>query len=187
MLKKSVSAVLAVLICSTVLAAPAAAKKKKRLAPGASCYAWNENTKNKPDSIPAGGFVDEAVHFHAKNIRACDELRELNVGKCFILWKGYLRVNKAGSYRFTLAAHGWTRDTTIKVFLNNQPILTKIEKGETTVSGQAAIKRGFVPIVIYFNPGFEDVNFSLKYAPVNSMKMTNIIPSSLYHTVEEEE
>lgn len=189
MFKKSVFTVLSLLVCGALLAAPNAGQKKKtRLAPGASCYAWNENTKNKPDTIPAGGFVDEAVGFSVKNIHACDELRQISGEHAFILWQGYLRVNKTGAYRFTLNVNEtWSRRSTVKVFLNKQLLLTRIENGSFTISAQANLKRGFVPIVIYFNPDRHSSNFSLKYAPLNSMKMTNIIPSNLYHAVEEEE
>ena len=174
----------ALCVCTEAFAAG-----KIRLAPGASCFAWNQNTKSKPDAIPAGGFVDESNRFFWRNIHQCDELKNLN-GASFIRWEGYLQVPKTQNYRFSLTTHGYAdRDATIKIFLNSQPLLTKQENGSDTVTASASLKRGFVHIRIYLNPNRpnSEVSFSLKYAGINAMKMTDIIPSGLYHKVDEEQ
>ena len=91
---------LSVLLTGSALAAPA--KKKIRLAPGAACYVWNKNVVVKPDEIPAGAFVDNATGFNQHNIKECSEVQALRDNAIFIMWEGYLRVKKEGSYRFTV-------------------------------------------------------------------------------------
>ena len=175
---------MALLLCSTLSA------KKVKLAPGASCYAWSVNTKNKPDSVPNGGFVDEATAFRGLNIHVCDELKNIH-HKSFIMWEGYLQIPKAGEYRFTLNMfNSWGgNDANIKIFIDKKVLFTRNAKESKTMTAKATLKRGFVKIRIYFNATawFDTAGFTLKYAPLNAMKMKDITPAKLYHTVSEEE
>ena len=171
-----------------------AQKKKIKLAPGASCYVWSENTQNKPDNVPNGGFVDEANFFDALNIRVCEELRNIESGG-FIMWEGYLQVHESGDYRFTLNRRGH-REFYLKIFLNNKPLFERFARGANTMTAQANLKRGFVKVRVYFNPkadfGWGDpgtgsrTGFNLKFAPKMAMKMKDINPAGLYHTVSSE-
>lgn len=185
-LKKSVILLSVLLVCTGVFAAG-----KIRLAPGASCYAWNVNTKSKPDSVPNGGFVDESAIFCAGNIRVCEELQQFNPYEgCFIMWEGYLAIPKNGQYRFTWSAKDYSN---IKIFLNNSLLLSgDYSRGnkKATVTAAANLKKGFVKIRIYFNPlrnVMRDGNqFILKFGGIKAMKMTDITPATLYHRVEDE-
>ena len=164
------------------------AKEKIRIAPGASCYAWNVNTKSKPNTVPNGGFVDEGNSFNSKNIHQCEELKSIG-GQAFIMWEGYLQVPKTQNYRFTLTIpNGWdSSHANIKIFLNNQLLITRNVKEANTLSASASMKRGFVKLRIYHNPTFGiHAEFILKFAGANAMKMTNITPAALYHQVEDE-
>lgn len=181
-------AVLTLLVCTGVYA-----KGKIRLAPGASCYAWNINTKNKPDSVPNGAFVDEAGYFDAFNIRACEELRTINRG--FIMWEGYLQVPKTDDYRFTFVVRDHYLKAYAKIFVNNKVLLTREFNGSRNMTAQATMKRGFVKIRIYFSvnefgsgsPGsYSRAGFNLKFAPKTAMKMTDITPAVLFHPVDSE-
>lgn len=187
-MKKFMFICMALLVCGTLCA------KKIKLAPGTSCYAWSANTKNKPDTVPNGGFVDEATAFCGKNIHVCDELRNIH-GKCFIMWEGYLQIPKAGDYRFTLNMYdNWAgKNTNIKIFIDKKVLFTRNIGDGITMTAKATLKRGFVKIRIYFNfpshNGYEfgHSGFTIKYAPLNAMKMKDITPAKLYHPVSEEE
>lgn len=163
------------------------AKPKIRLAPGASCFVWNENTKFKPSGVPNGGFVDEGNHFCAKNIHACEELKAVDAA-CFIMWEGYLQVLKTDEYRFSLVTNGRRY---VKVFLNGKSLMVRNTDGKKTIVAQATMKRGFVKIRIYYNPNHAfynegHVGFSLWFGSKMAMKMTNITPSVLFHPVDSE-
>ena len=176
---------MALLLCSTVSAA-----KKIKLAPGASCYAWSVNTKNKPDSVPNGGFVDEATVFRGNNIHVCDELKNIHHNS-FIMWEGYLQIPKAGDYRFTLNMFdNWSkRATNVKIFIGNKVLFVRNGNDKLTMTAKATLKRGFAKIRIYLNNthDFPGAGFTLKYAALNAMKMKDITPAKLYHAVSEEE
>ena len=164
------------------------AKEKIRIAPGASCYVWNVNTKSKPNTVPNGGFVDEGTGFNARNIHRCEELKSIG-GQCFVMWEGYLQVPKTQDYRFTLTIpNDWdNRYANIKIFLNNQLLITRNVNEAMTMSASASMKRGFVKLRIYYNLiARTHAEFILKFAGVNAMKMTNITPATLYHQVEDE-
>ncbi|MBE6357101.1 MAG: hypothetical protein E7058_08330 [Lentisphaerae bacterium] len=184
-IKKVMLAVLALMLCTGVYAG-----KKIRLAPGASCFAWSEKTKNKPDSVPNGGFVDEANVFDSVNIHACEELKSIT-DNGFIMWEGYLQVPKSGDYRFSLIWGNF--DGYAKIFLNNQTLLTREFKGPKNITAQATLKRGFVKVRIYltttrvYEHGWGSTSFSFKFAPKMSMKMTDINPSIMFHPVDNEE
>ena len=185
---KTVFIALTILVGAVLCAAPA---KKIRIAPGALCYAWNKNTLNKPDTVPAGGFVDESTHFTGRNIYKCQELINIK-SAAFIMWEGYLRVPKNGNYRFTLSiyANNWdSNKLATKIFLNNKQLIHRAADSDKTVTAQASLKKGFVKIRLYVNPtdSVGPAGFTLKFAPATGMKMTPITPASLYHPVSEEE
>lgn len=179
---------IAALLSTALYAAP---KKKIRIAPGATCYVWNQNTINKPQTIPVGGFVDEGIKFAPRNIHQCQELRNIT-SKSFIMWEGYLRVPKAGAYRFTMTlndGYNQTRETNLKIFLNNTLLMHKSRSDQMTLSAQATLKKGFVKLRVYMNPtgyGF-GAGITLKFAPAMGMKMTEITPGGLYHPLSAEE
>lgn len=181
-LKTTLAVAAALFVCTGADAA------KIKLAPGASCYAWNQNTKSKPSSVPSGGFVDESANFHCGNIHQCEELKNTHE-KCFIMWEGYLQIPKDGNYRFTLnMTNFWRRDTNVKIYLNSSVLMTRLKEDAETQTASAALKRGFVKVRVHCNPerGI-DVGFLLKFAPATAMKMTAITPSTLYHRLEDEE
>lgn len=163
--------------------------RKVRIAPGALCYAWHENTFSKPDSVPAGGFVDESSVFMAENIHKCEELRNIK-REAFIMWEGYLRIPRSGQYRFTLLMNenNWAsrKGTSVKVFLNNHQLMTRVAGREMTLSSLAELKGGFIRVRVYCNviSNLDSSGFKLKFAPVAAMKMSSITPGKLYHPVE---
>ena len=164
------------------------AKEKIRIAPGASCYVWNANTKSKPNTVPNGGFVDEATGFFAKNIHQCEELKSIG-GRCFIMWEGYLQVPKTQDYRFTLTIpNGFDENrSNLKIFLNGKQLIARNLDEAKTMSASASMKRGFVKLRVYYNPEAGlGASFILKFAGINAMKMTPITPATLYHQVEDE-
>ena len=184
-MKNFILAMLTLCLCTCLHA-----QNKIRLAPGVNCFVWNENTKNKPDSVPCGGFVDEAVKFSVRNIDVCDELKNITEA-AFIMWEGYLQIPKTDDYRFTLVSNEG-HCFNIKIFLNNKPLFTRNYNDSETLTAQAKIKRGFVKIRIYFNP-FRRVRghgyppwFDLKFSPKMAMKMTSITPGILFHPVDSE-
>ena len=131
--KKNLFALLAIVLCVGVFAA-----EKIKLAPGAGCFAWNQNTKSKPESLPVGGFVDESTKFYSGNIRQCEELKNIR-GRHFIMWEGYLQVPKTGKYRFSYTTDGmYGRYANVTIFLNEKLLLKRFEGEDETVSAVGA-------------------------------------------------
>ena len=176
-----VSVLLMLLLGVSLTAAP---KKKIRIAPGAACYVWNQDTINKPNTVPTGAFVDESTGFSSDNIHKCEELRTLREN-IFIMWDGYLRIPKTGKYRFTLSVSAASR-VAAKVFLNGEQVIYRMARGATAVTAQATLKKGFVKVRIYMNPA-NGHHFGLKFAPATGMNSTSITPGGLYHAVSDEE
>lgn len=189
-MKKIMLAAMAILVCSGLYAKP-----KVRLAPGASCYVWNENTFAKPDSAHTGAFVDDGEFFDALNCHSCSELKEIKEN-FFIMWEGYLQVPKSDTYRFTMNPRG--QRPSIKIFINNKELFTYTPtKKKTTLSNQLKLNRGFARVRVYANiyrigwnahaPGASDrAGFNLRMAPVKAMKMSEITPATLFHKIDDE-
>ncbi len=188
MLKKMIVIAVALLACIGLFGQEE--KAKTRLAQGAACYAWNENTFVKPKTLPVGGFVDMATEFKGENVKVCEELRNLNRFN-FIMWEGFLKVPKDETYRFTLIHTAL--EANVKVFLDSSALVTRRNKDPQTMTATASLKKGFCKIRIYMNCtgpdyiGFYGTAFQLKYAPGSAMKMTDITPATLYHQSEDEE
>ena len=95
-IKKIMLAAMAILVCTGAYAKP-----KVRLAPGAKCYVWNENTTVKPQTPAVGAFVDNADFFDGLNIKECNETKNID-DYFFVMWEGYLQVPQSGNYIFNL-------------------------------------------------------------------------------------
>jgi hypothetical protein len=185
-IKKSIAVFLAVMMGVALYAAP----KKIRITPGALCYAWTQNTINKPDSVPVGGFVDEGTEFAPKNIHRCQELKNIRSG-AFIMWEGYLGVPQNGDYRFTMTMNdsgNWTESTFVKIFVNNKLLIYKSKRHQNTLTAQTVLRKGFVKLRIYMNlsSNFAE-GITLKFAPAKAMQMKTVTPGGIYHPVSEEQ
>ena len=181
MTRKIVSA--AVLLLAGMVSLCANAKEVK-LAPGAACFVWNEDTPVMPKSVPVGGFVDNGIGFDEHNIRR--KINGLNY-RFFAVWEGYVKIPKAGNYAFVLTTDN---EVSAEVFVNRKSVLKRLRghRVPNTMTGNLSLPGGMTHVRIFFNGG--DANsrtFSLKFGLVTGMKRTDIVPSKMYHEPEDEE
>lgn len=189
-MKKIMLAAMAILVCSGVYAKPA---KKVRLAPGAACYVWNEDTTTKPQTPATGAFVDTCDFFEALNIKKCNETKNIE-RNFFVMWEGYLQVPQSGDYVFNLQPRGDVY--TVKVFINGKTLFDySWNKSKTTLTGQISLKRGFARVRIYTSigkigyghPGGRDRSgFDITTKPAKAMKTSSVSPATLFHKIDDE-
>lgn len=184
MLKKCLIALFAVIAVSALYAAP----KQIKIAQGAACYVWNKNVVNKPEGVPAGGFVDTETGFRLGTLRHHDGLGQLANTCCFIMWEGFVKIPRTDDYRFTLISDDYVNT---RIFINGKTLITRRSKEQETVTASASLKKGMAKIRIYFNPAVPNHVASkqivLKFGRATGMKMTDITPANMYHQVEDEE
>lgn len=181
MTRKIVSAAALLLAGMVSLCANA---KEVKLAPGAACFVWNEDTPVMPKSVPVGGFVDNGIKFHVDNISG--KIGGLN-SRFFAVWEGYVKIPKAGNYAFVLTTEN---GVSAEVFVNRKSVLKRRDgRGvPNTMTGNLDLPGGMAHVRIFFNGGFyPGREFTLKFGPATGMKRTDIVPSKMYHEPEDEE
>ena len=180
MLKKCLIALFAVIAVSALYAAP----KQIKIAQGAACYVWNQDVVNKPESVPAGGFVDTATEFAAKIICSKKGLGRLD-GCFFAMWEGFIKVPRTDNYRFTLVS---AAGANVRVFINGKTLITRRVGDKATVTASAHLTKGMVKVRFYFNSrGWSADWFNIQFGRATGMKMTYITPATMYHQVDDEE
>ncbi len=184
-MKKTLSLLLA-LLCGGVIAEEV---KTVKLAPGAACYAWNQNVNERPKDPPLGGFVDTAESFAGSNIKASDDLKSLAADKHrkFVMWEGFLKIDADGQYKFAL--QGDPKFNTVKVFINDRQLVQLQKGGPVSSVGAVSLKTGMAKIRITFNnhSGIpRNAGFKLRYSLGDSMKTTDVTPAMLYHQDNED-
>ena len=182
MTRKIVSA--AVLLLAGMVSLCANAKEVK-LAPGAACFVWNEDTPVMPKSVPVGGFVDNGIGFNAENTRGkIDGLSH----RFFAVWEGYVKIPKAGNYAFVLTTED---NVNAEVFINRKSVLKRLRgpRVPNTMTGNISLPGGMTHVRIFFNGGNSYLarSFTLKFGLATGMKRTDIVPSKMYHEPEDEE
>jgi hypothetical protein len=185
-IKKIMLAAMAILVCTGAYAKP-----KVRLAPGAACYVWNEDTTTKPQTPATGTFVDTCDFFDAWNIEKCNETKNIEKN-FFVMWEGYLQVPQNGDYVFNLQTRSDVY--TVKVFINGKTLFDySRNKSKTTLTGQISLKRGFARVRIYTSIGklgWKDPGkcsgFDITTKPAKAMKTSSVSPATLFHKIDDE-
>ncbi len=125
------------------------------IAPGAICQVWRiaKSYRPKPLVPPQqaveGEFIDRGEEFGRRNLKSSERLASLVSENIFLVWSGYIRINKAGPHRFALDVQSRKDLPNILITINDQPVL------EASSSGR------FLSIAAALEPGMAKINISL--------------------------
>ncbi len=161
------------------------------IAPGAVCQVWlaPKGYSLKPFVEPKqparGYFVDRAAAFSKANLKNSPELAPLASEKVLIAWTGFIRIQQAGQYTFSLDARAQKDLPETLVQLNDKPIL---ESSHTDgyYSLPITLTPGMMRITIYLHCQLSQIqSITLRYKNSAETAPVKLSPATLFYQTQE--
>ena len=187
-MKKTVKMLMTILIVAATVFTVAADGPVLKAAPGAMMFVYNltDGKRPAPDADCIDVVADNSPSFMKNNLRKYKETDKFADQKIFIVWKGFIRVDEAGTYTISLSFGGSGNGNANHVVfqLNGRDLLTISHFRDSYVMNDSCsvqMEKGDYEVTVIYRAIY-DGDFSLRMWNKNTpLKKIEITPENMLH------